>query len=327
MPYFSAGGGAFGTSVQGGSSFLFGDLLGDRQLFTAIHVSSLFDESAFMATYLDRGSRLNWGFTFSQVPQVGQWRSPFETGEPGTDTLVRTRERRIWTERDLSAFVAYPLDRWKRIEFSVGARQNLFERENQTDVISSVTGRLIETESMQTPQVSPLTVAGASVALVGDTAVFGGTGPVLGSRYRFQLSPVTGGVTYVNVLADYRRYLMPVRPYTIALRILQSARYGPGSGDPRLLATYVGSSWLVRGYGASRVAESECGSGQCPALDHMLGTGVLVGKLEIRAPLLSAFSSRLRYGAVPLDIFAFADAGTTWAPRAGRSDGRRCRRR
>src|SRR5206468_3225447 len=82
MPYFSAGGGAFGTSVQGGSSFLFGDLLGDRQLFTAIHVSSLLDESAFMATYLDRGSRLNWGVTFSQVPQVGQWRSPFLAGEP-----------------------------------------------------------------------------------------------------------------------------------------------------------------------------------------------------------------------------------------------------
>jgi hypothetical protein len=44
----------------------------------------------------------------------------------------------------------------------------------------------------------------------------------------------------------------------------------------------------------------------------MLGTGVLVGKLEVRAPLLSAFSSRFHYGALPLDLFAFADAGTTW---------------
>jgi len=44
----------------------------------------------------------------------------------------------------------------------------------------------------------------------------------------------------------------------------------------------------------------------------MLGTGVLVTKFEVRAPLLSAFSSRFRYGALPLDAFAFADAGTTW---------------
>lgn len=311
MPYFSAGGGAFGTSVQGGSSFLFGDLLGDRQLFTAVHLSSQLDESAFMGTYLDRGSRLNWGMTINQIPQVGQWRSPIRAGEEA-DTLVRTRERRVWTERELSAFVAYPLNRWRRIEFSAGMRQNMFEREAETDVVSSTTGRLIETRPAETPITSPLTVGAVSVALVGDTAIFGGTGPILGSRYRVQVSPVAGGASYVNVLADYRRYVMPIRPYTIALRILHSSRYGPGSNDPRLLTTYLGSSWLVRGYGPSRVAESECGAGPCAAVDHMLGTGVLVAKLELRTPLLSAFSSRFHYGALPLDAFLFADAGTTW---------------
>jgi hypothetical protein len=311
MPYFSAGGGAFGTSVQGGSSFLFGDLLGDRQLFTAVHVSSQLDESAYMATYLDRGSRWNWGLTINQVPQVGQWRSPIEAGDQA-DTLVRARERRVWTERALAGFVAYPLNRWRRIEFSLGARQNMFERQAQTDVVSSVTGRLIEVRDAQSALMSSLTVADASVALVGDTTIFGGTGPVLGSRYRLQLSPVFGGASYVNVLADYRRYLMPIRPYTIALRVLHAARYGPGSDDPRLLTSYIGSPWLVRGYSASRVVASECGAGSCPALDQMLGTGVLVGKLEVRAPLLSAFTSRFHYSTIPLDVFAFADAGTTW---------------
>jgi hypothetical protein len=42
-----------------------------------------------------------------------------------------------------------------------------------------------------------------------------------------------------------------------------------------------------------------------------------VGKLEIRAPLLSAFGSRMRYGPIPLDIFGFADAGTTWGGPGG----------
>src|SRR4026208_2320543 len=54
------------------------------------------------------------------------------------------------------------------------------------------------------------------------------------------------------------------------------------------------------------------GRRRSPALDPMHGPGVLVPNLELRAPLLSAFSGRFRYGALPLDAFAFADAGTTW---------------
>ncbi len=312
MPYFSAGGGAFGSSVQGGTSFLFGDLLGDRQLFAAVHLSSLFDESAFTATYLDRGSRWNRGLTVGQIPQVGYARSAVEIGDTGSDRLLRTRERRVWTERAIAAFASYPLNRWRRIEFSVGARQNLFDAEKKTDVISPLTGRLVETRPDAVPAVEPLTVASASVALIGDTAVWGGTGPVLGSRYRFQVAPAGGEASYVGVLADYRRYLMPVKPYTVALRILHSARYGPGKDDPRLLDNYLGSSSLVRGYSGTRVVQSECSTNECAALDSLLGTGLLVGKLEIRAPLLSAFGSRMRYGPIPLDIFGFADAGTTW---------------
>ncbi len=317
MPYFSAGGGAFGGSVQGGVSFLLGDLLGDRQLFTAVHVSSQFDESAFSTTYLDRGSRWNWGLAFGQVPQVGYSLSPVSPGDDGSETLVRTRARRVWTERTMAAFVGYPLNRWRRIEFSVGARQNLVTSEATTDVVSTVTKRLVESRPVDEPRVQPLTVAGFSAALVGDTAVWGGTGPILGSRYRFQLSPVWGGASYVDMLADYRRYVMPVRPYTIAFRVVQSARYGSGSNDPRLLDTYLGSSWLVRGYSPSRVAGTSCTDGQCPALDNLLGTGVLVAKLEVRAPLLSLFSSRLHYGTIPLDVFGFADAGTTWGGAGG----------
>ena len=318
MPYFSAGGGAFGGSVQGGVSFLLGDLLGDRQMFTAVHVSSQLDESAFSTTYLDRGSRWNWGFTFAQVPEVGYSLSPITPGGDGTETLVRTRERQVWTERTLSAFVAYPLNRWRRLEFSLGARQNLFESQSEMDVVSTVTKRLVETRPVDEPQMQPLTVAGVSAAFVGDTAVWGGTGPILGSRYRVQLSPVVGGVSYVDVLADYRRYLMPFKPYTIALRVLDSARFGPGSNDPRLLDTYIGSSWLVRGYNASRITGSRCTTDAiCPALNNLLGTGVLVAKLEVRAPLLSVFRSRLHYGTVPLDVFGFADAGTTWGGAGG----------
>ena len=43
-----------------------------------------------------------------------------------------------------------------------------------------------------------------------------------------------------------------------------------------------------------------------------VGTGLLVAKFELRVPVLSAFSSRVRYGPIPADAFLFADAGRAW---------------
>ena len=69
-PYLSAGGGPLGGYVSGGASMLFGDLLGDHQLLTAVYVSSRFDESAFGAMYVNRASRWNWGLSIDQSPDL-----------------------------------------------------------------------------------------------------------------------------------------------------------------------------------------------------------------------------------------------------------------
>ena len=44
------------------------------------------------------------------------------------------------------------------------------------------------------------------LALVSDNTLFGNTGPIMGRRYRFQVSPVVGTYNWVQYLADYRRY-------------------------------------------------------------------------------------------------------------------------
>jgi hypothetical protein len=310
-PYFSAGGGSFGSYVRGGMSMLFGDLLGNRQLFGAAELSNRLDESAFTATYVDRGSRWNWGSTIAQVPQVGR-ASTAALASPDGQTLTRRRDRLVWTDRSASVFAAYPLDRSRRIEFSAGMRQTTFDREAETDVVSLVTGRRVETRTESIPQLSAAKLAETAVALVGDSALFGATGPILGNRYRLQVTPAFGGISYTGVLADYRAYVMPVRPYTLAVRVFHSARYGAGGADPRLLQTYLGAPSLVRGYGSGRVARSECTGVACPALNGLIGTGVLVGKVELRVPVSGALSSRVKYGPVPVDAFLFADAGTTW---------------
>ena len=102
----------------------------------------------------------------------------------------------------------------------------------------------------------------AGLALVGDSAIFGATAPLVGSRYRLQATANVGGLQYASVLADYRRYVMPVRPYTVALRVVHTGRYGGDASDFRLRDAYVGAPTLVRGYGAREVMESECPFGQ-----------------------------------------------------------------
>jgi hypothetical protein len=316
-PYFSAGGGSFGSYVQGGMSLLFGDLLGDRQLVTALHLNSHFDESAFGAMFVDRSSRWTWGFTAEQTPEVLLRTTAVRADASREGALTRDYERQVWTHRHGSGFVAYPLNRSQRFEFSGGIRQLSFNREGRTQVFSPATGRLLEQEDVSLPAQPSIGIAEAGIAFVGDTAVFGATGPLLGTRYRFQVVPSIGGLTYTSVLADYRRYFMPVRPYTLAVRLVHSGRYGAGSDDPRLLDAYVGSSSLVRGYGASKVARAACGGGtsRCSALYELVGTRYAVAKLELRTPLMGVLSSKVRYGALPVDGFVFADAGAAWGGR------------
>jgi outer membrane protein assembly factor BamA len=156
----------------------------------------------------------------------------------------------------------------------------------------------------------PTTVAEVSAALIHDTTVFGPTGPLLGSRYRLEVAPAAGQLSYTSVTADFRQYLMPVRPYSIAVRVLHSGRYGADGSDPRLLSNFLGSSYFVRGHrqdlhycrpDATRV----CG-------DDLLGSRLLVGNVEVRVPLWGITSRQIDYGSFPADLFGFADGGRIW---------------
>jgi hypothetical protein len=315
-PYFSAGGGPFGSYVAGGASLLFGDLLGDHQLFTAVHVSSRFDESALGAMYVNRRARWNWGASVEQTPDLRVRTTGVEPDTSREHALTRTRERWLWTTRRLGGFAAYPISRSRRLEIHGGIREIGFSRDLWTEQVSTLSGRVFDAETSALGGAPSVGIGEAGLALVGDSAIYGATGPLVGSRYRVQTTLNAGGLNYTSVLADYRKYLMPVRPYTVALRVVHIGRYGGDAGDFRLQDAYVGAPTLVRGYGPREVARSECpaGSADCPALNRLLASRVVAAKLEFRVPLWSALtrSSRVRYGPLPVDAFAFADAGTGW---------------
>src|SRR5207247_5415869 len=94
---------------------------------------------------------------------------------------------------------------------------------------------------------APVMLVESAAALVYDTSLFGATGPVLGTRYRFEAAPTFGDLSLITMTADYRRYLMPVRPFSLAFRVEHIGRYGADATDPRLLPLVWTLRDLVRG--------------------------------------------------------------------------------
>jgi outer membrane protein assembly factor BamA len=108
---------------------------------------------------------------------------------------------------------------------------------------------------------------------------------------------------------------MPVRPFTLAGRLMHYGRYGRDGETDRLQPLFIGYPTLVRGYDVDTFDADECPvdpEGACPVFDQLLGSRVLVANLELRFPLFALFGAKNLYGPVPLEMLAFADAGVAW---------------
>ena len=57
---------------------------------------------------------------------------------------------------------------------------------------------------------------------------------------------------------------------------------------------------------------------ECPAFDQLLGSRMAVVGAELRFPLLGLFSRRSYYGAFPIEMAFFGDAGTAWTSDSDR---------
>jgi len=229
-----------------------------------------------------------------------------------TDQLFVFRQ----TERSVTGITSRPLTRAQRVEFSGGVSQISFDQIVRTQTVSLINGAVLEDSSETTPLGPSLNLGTAAAAYVFDTSVFGATSPVQGQRYRFEVSPTVGTLQFTGFLADYRRYFMPAKFYTVAVRAMHYGRYGTDAMDSRILPLDVGYPWLVRGYDINNIASDDCrptATSPCELLDRLIGSRMLVGNLELRFPLLKPFGAqRNMYGPLPIEVALFADSGTAW---------------
>src|SRR5262249_53144694 len=91
-------------------------------------------------------------------------------------------------------------------------------------------------------------------------------------------------------------------PFTIAVRVMQTGRYGPDAEDARLLPLAWTLRDLVRGYG-------DLG----PSTGYLSASRMAVGNVELRFPALALFGQRSTQGPLPLEGLVFSDVGTFWS--------------
>jgi outer membrane protein assembly factor BamA len=198
----------------------------------------------------------------------------------------------------------------QRFELSAGYDYIQFNNVIYTSVYDGYTGEpLVIDDRTDLPSPPGLHLVNAAASLVYDSSFMGATGPILGQSYRFQISPTFGSLNYYTIMADYRKYIMPVKPFTLAMRFMHYGRYGKGADDQRLWPMFIGYDWYIRGYDYNSF-QTDYGSFD---MNRLFGSKLMLLNLELRFPLFGALGiGKGFYGIFPVDFVAFYDMGLAW---------------
>jgi Tol biopolymer transport system component len=318
QPSLLVGSSSFGTYVGGGATLYFSDVLGDHNLITGLNVQGSINDINALVAYQNLSHRLNWAVGAQQTPYLTGGYAEGEATVDGEPVLVQQQLKERQTNRDVFGQISYPFSQTQRVEFSAGYSNISFSRELRTAGFSLVTGDQIVDDKVDLPAGDALNLGVGSAALVYDNSFFGATSPILGQRYRFEVSPSVGSLNFVSGTVDFRKYFMPVRRFTLATRLLHYGRYGKDGEDPRLQPLFLGYPGLVRGYSYGSFDASEChpppgDPTACPAFDQLLGSRMIVASAELRFPLLGVLGvGSGYYGAFPVEFAIFGDGGLAW---------------
>jgi hypothetical protein len=307
--------GGYGTYLAGGIALQFSDVLGEHLLGVGAAVNGGPKDVGASVSYLNRTRRWNWGLFAERAPLLSGFGSAGLVDVDGQTLYVEQTELFRQTYLQAGALVAYPFSRTLRVELAGAARRITFDRELRTFFFDPITGVFLGDTTEQLPAGEAINLRDVSAALVRDTSIFGVTGPLDGQRLRLEAASTFGDLRMTNLTADLRQYAMPIVPLTIAGRVLHFGRYGAGGEDGRIAPLFLGYPTLVRGYSPGSFEGGECTptpEDSCPEFNQLIGSRILVTSLELRAPAVGLFKGRLEYGAVPIDLVAFADAGVAW---------------
>ena len=302
-------GGPFGTGVAGGVSFLFGDQLSDRQIGVAVQANGSVQDIGGQVQYANLKNRWNWGASVQHIPyQYGFYNVSQSGGRFQQDLVLQ----RVFLDQ-AGITTAYPFSSTRRIEFGAAATRLGYSTQIQS-VLFDQFGNAVSQQVVKVPSFPAVYYGSGSIAYVGDASYSAFTNPIQGSRYRFEVAPTVGTLTYTSLLADYRKYQF-ARPFTFAFRGLHYGRYGRSSEDStHMYPLFLGEETLIRGYSVGSFDPSECQRTSCPVFDRLLGSRLALASAEFRIPVLGVPEyGLLNFPYLPLTVSPFVDAGVAWS--------------
>lgn len=320
------------SGLAGGIDMLFGDMLGNNQIFAQASLNGEIYDAGGRVTYINRKNRIAYGFGLSHVPL----RTGFQSVEFNQENLTSpntglpynvTQELNILRIFDDggSLFAHLPFSKSLRLEAGVDLtyrsfRNDLYTNYIQFDQVSQFQRQVDQTrenipvgDRIQFDQFFSL-VRGwkqsANIALVGDNSNFGLTSPLKGYRYRIGLEQHYGTDTYLAGLADGRYYWW-LKPFSLAVRGFAYTRFEQEVNS--VYPFYIGQMGFVRGYGSLFNGASDLLNDYDIAFGQVLGSKVLMGSGEIRMPFtgpkqLSLIGSKYLIS----DLALFYDAGVSF---------------
>ena len=303
----------YGRNVFGGTTVIMSDMLGNNRLAFSGEVNGRINEARVFMGYTSVARRWQLSTGISQMPYYFLAIDSLEKGA-AENQFVEHQEISTYVQRQAFGVTSYPLNRFTRFELGAGfnsiGRQRLFIRRDINDNIAK------QFERDSTRREPTLNYLDAQFAYVSDNTLFGYTGPVLGRRYRLQVSPVVGSFNWIEYLADYRRYDPIIFNYlTVATRFYSSVSVG---ANETAFPKYIARPDFVRGYDRNNAFNMMCpvigaNTSNCSAI-QLLGSRVAVANAELRFPLVRQFElGLLPISLPPLDGLVFYDAGLAWS--------------
>ncbi len=304
------------TGAVGGIDLLFGDMLGQNQLYTSIFLNGEIQDFGGGVSYINQKGRIGWGIGLSHIPLrrdfFGRELTTYQLSNGETVQAIHDQIMTIRTFREqLSLFAQFPISKTLRIEggaslasYGNGITLTDYYYEANTGIFLERTREKVDPDDVGLNLFAGQLVQ-ANLALVGDNSYFGIASPLAGHRYRFEVERAFGDFNFYNITADYRKYVY-LKPVSFAFRGMHFGRYGKDANSTALFTNYIGYPWFVRGYEFNHIVDGNL-------FNQLQGSKILVSNFEVRLPFtgperLSAFKSKFFFSELAL----FADAGLAW---------------
>lgn len=262
------------------------DILGNHHIQIMTDVNRSVDESNIIINYYYLKKRIDYGISFFHLIDNYYYQNYFTDGSDG---LRKVRNIGVQT------LISYPLDKFNRFDFYNLIRyweEELYKWNNEWEQVEEWYEWYDNSWHLKRPQNAIIYTT--ALFFVHDTALWGLTGPIKGSRISIGAEKsFSKKLNYLNFYGDFRKYFPLSRKYQFATQLKIGSSTGKDKNE-----FILGGYYNLRGY----------------LNDEYYGYNMAVSSFEFRYP----FIEDLRLG-FPLPIWIrnirgaiFSDIGYVW---------------